>query len=81
MLHKEQGHRNKKVETGYMHTSTYQSTSRSTAEPRAHQAASTGHSWPLESLQETRSHDNSRFLERGDVSECSLPVRPKVDSA
>ena len=81
MLHKEQDHRNKEVETGYMHTSTYQSASRNTAEPGTHQAASTGHSWPLESLQGDQRSGNSRFLERGDVSECSLPVRPKVDSA
>ena len=80
MLHKEQGHRNKEVETGYMHISTYQSTPRGTAGPRAHQVASIGHSWPLESLQGDQRSGNSRFLERGDVSECSLPVGPKVDS-
>ena len=81
MLHKEQSHRNKEIETSYMHINTHQSTPRSTAGPGDHQAASIGHRWPLESLQGDQKSCNSRFLERGDVSECSLPVRPKVDSA
>ena len=81
MLHEERDHCNKKIEASYMHIDTHQSTPRVTAGSRAHQEASTGHSWPLESLQRDQSHEDSRFLERGDVSEHSLPVRPKVDSA